>query len=149
MADRKIADLIKDIRGDVQLLVNDQVALAKSELTPAAKNAGIGGGLFGAAGYFGINAATLLYVAAAFGLAALGLPYWAAFLIVAGVLLLLAAIAGLIGYSRIKKVKPPEKTIANAQALVSELSTAVNRATAAASAPQIEGTVVSDKKALR
>ena len=149
MADRKIADLLKDIRGDVQLLVNDQVALAKSELTPAAKNAGIGGGLFGAAGYFGINAATLLYVAAAFGLAALGLPYWAAFLIVAGVLLLLAAIAGLIGYSRIKKVKPPEKTIANAQALVSELSTAVNRATAAASAPQIEGTVVSDKKALR
>ena len=149
MADRKIADLIKDIRGDVQLLVNDQVALAKSELTPAAKNAGIGGGLFGAAGYFGINAATLLYVAAAFGLAALGLPYWAAFLIVAGVLLLLAAIAGLIGYSRIKKVKAPEKTIANAQALVSELSTAVNRATAAASAPQIEGTVVSDKKALR
>ena len=90
MADRKIADLIKDIRGDVQLLVNDQVALAKSELTPAAKNAGIGGGLFGAAGYFGINAATLLYVAAAFGLAALGLPYWAAFLIVAGVLQVVA-----------------------------------------------------------
>ena len=149
MADRKIADLITDIRGDAQLLINDQIELAKAELTPAAKNAGIGGGLFGAAGYFGINAATLIYVAAAFGLAALGLPYWAAFLIVAGVLLVIAAITGLIGYSRIKKVKAPEKTIANAQALVSELSTAVNRATAAASAPQIEGTVVNDKKALR
>ena len=149
MADRKVADLIKDIKGDVQLLINDQVELAKSELTPAAKNAGIGGGLFGAAGYFGINAATLLYIAAALGLAALGLPYWAAFLIVAGVLLLLAAILGLIGYTRIKKVKPPEKTIANGKALVSELTTAVNRATAAASAPQIEGTVVNDRKALR
>ena len=149
MADRKVADLINDIRGDAQLLINDQLELAKSELTPAAKNAGIGGGLFGAAGYFGINAATLIYIAAAFGLAALGLPYWAAFLIVAGVLLVIAAIVGLIGYSRIKKVKAPERTIANAQALVSELSTAVNRATAAASAPQIEGTVVNDKKALR
>ena len=149
MADRRIADLITDIRGDAQLLINDQLELAKAELTPAAKNAGIGGGLFGAAGYFGINAATLIYIAAAFGLAALGLPYWAAFLIVAGVLLVIAAITGLIGYSRIKKVKAPEKTIANAQALVSELSTAVNRATAAASAPQIEGTVVNDKKALR
>ena len=149
MADRRIADLITDIRGDAQLLINDQLELAKAELTPAAKNAGIGGGLFGAAGYFGINAATLIYMAAAFGLAALGLPYWAAFLIVAGVLLVIAAITGLIGYSRIKKVKAPEKTIANAQALVSELSTAVNRATAAASAPQIEGTVVNDKKALR
>ncbi len=149
MADRKVADLINDIRDDARLLINDQVELAKAELTPAAKNAGIGGGLFGAAGYFGINAATLIYIAAAFGLAALGLPYWAAFLIVAGVLLVIAAIIGLIGYSRIKKVKAPERTIANAQALVSELSTAVNRATAAASAPQIEGTVVNDKKALR
>lgn len=149
MADRKVADLIKDIRGDVQLLVNDQVELAKSELTPAAKNAGIGGGMFGAAGYFGINAATLLYIAAALGLAALGLPYWAAFLIVAGVLLLLAAILALIGYTRVKKIKPPEKTIANGKALVSELSSAVSRATAAASAPRIEGTVVNDKKALR
>jgi len=149
MADRKVADLIKDIRGDVQLLVTDQVELAKSELTPAAKNAGIGGGMFGAAGYFGINAATLIYIAAALGLAALGLPYWAAFLIVAGVLLLIAAILALIGYTRIKKIKPPERTIANGKALVSELSSAVNRATAAASAPQIEGTVVNDKKALR
>jgi hypothetical protein len=149
MADRKIADLIKDIRGDVQLLVNDQVELAKSELTPAAKNAGIGGGMFGAAGYFGINAATLIYIAAALGLAALGLPYWAAFLIVAGVLLLIAAILALIGYTRIKKIKPPERTIANGKALVSELSSAVNRATAAAGAPRIEGTVVNDKKALR
>ena len=113
MADRKVADLIKDIRGDVQLLVTDQVELAKSELTPAAKNAGIGGGMFGAAGYFGINAATLIYIAAALGLAALGLPYWAAFLIVAGVLLLIAAILALIGYTRIKKIKPPERTIAN------------------------------------
>ncbi|HYI58531.1 MAG TPA: phage holin family protein [Microlunatus sp.] len=149
MADRKVADLIKDIRGDVQLLVTDQVELAKSELTPAAKNAGIGGGMFGAAGYFGINAATLIYIAAALGLAALGLPYWAAFLIVAGVLLLIAAILALIGYTRIKKIKPPERTIANGKALVSELSSAVNRATAAAGAPQIEGTVVNEKKALR
>lgn len=149
MADRKVADLIKDIRGDVQLQVNDLGELAKSELVPSAKNAGIGGGLFGAAGYFGLNAATLLYIAAALGLAALGLPYWAAFLVVAGVLLLIAAIAAGIGYTRIKKVKAPEKTIANGKALVSELSSAVNRATAAASAPRIEGTVVNDRKALR
>lgn len=148
MADRKVADLIKDIRGDVTLLVNDQVELAKSELIPAAKNAGIGGGMFGAAGYFGINAATLIYIAAALGLAALGLPYWAAFLIVAGVLLLIAAILAAIGYTRIKKVKAPERTIANAQALKDELTAAVNRATAAATAPRIEGSVVNDTKAL-
>lgn len=149
MAERKVADLITDIRGDVQLLVNDQVELAKAELTPAAKDAGLGSGLLGAAGYFGINALTLIYIAAALGLAALGLPYWAAFLIVAGVLLVIAAILGLVGYTRLKKVKPPEKTIANARALVTEVTGAVSRATAAAQAPQIQGTVVNDKKALR
>lgn len=77
--------------------------------------------MLGAAGYFGINALTLIYIAAALGLAALGLPYWAAFLIVAGVLLVIAAVLGLIGLRRLKKVKPPEKTIANAQALVNEV----------------------------
>ena len=148
MADRKVADLIKDIRGDVQLLVNDQVELAKSELRPAAKNAGIGGGLFGAAGYFGLNAGTMIFVAAALGLAALGLPYWAGFLIVAGVLLLIAAILGLIGRGRLRRVKPPERTIATGRALVTELSSAVSRATAAAKAPQIDGAVVEHKKVL-
>ena len=149
MADRKVADLIKDIRGDAQLLVNDQIELAKSELAPAAKNAGIGGGLFGGAGFFGINGVTLLFVAAALGLAALGLPYWAGFLIVAVVLLVIAGILALIGRAELKKIKPPEKTIANGKALVAELQAAVSRATAAASAPRIEGTVANDKKALR
>lgn len=149
MADRKVADLIKDIRGDAQLLVNDQIELAKSELAPAAKNAGIGGGLFGGAGFFGINGVTLLFVAAALGLAALGLPYWAGFLIVAVVLLVIAGILALIGRAELKKIKPPEKTIANGKALVTELKTAVSRATAAARAPRIEGTVADDKKALR
>src|SRR3712207_7706488 len=145
MADRPVGQILQGITDEAKLLVTDTVELAKTELVPAAKNAGIGAGMFGAAGYFGINALTLLYIAAAFGLVALGVAPWLAFVIVAAVLLLLAAILGLIGYTRVKKVKPPERTIAQAQESVSEISGAIRRATAAASAPQIEGRVVDTK----
>ena len=70
---------------------------------------------------------------------------WLAFLIVAAVLLVVAAVLALIGYTRVKKVKAPEKTIAQAQESVAEISGAIKRATAAAQAPQIEGRVVETK----
>ena len=66
MADLGLGDIVKSITGDVKQLVRDEVQLAKSELVPAAKNAGIGAGMFGAAGYFAICALSVLYFAAAF-----------------------------------------------------------------------------------
>ena len=52
MTDQPVGDLIKSITDDVKQLVRDEVALAKAELIPAAKNGGIGAGLFAGAGYF-------------------------------------------------------------------------------------------------
>lgn len=148
MADHGVGDVLKSISDDVKLLVRDEVELAKAELIPSAKNAGIGAGLFGAAGYFAICAAGLLYFAAAFGLVALGLAEWLAFLIVGVVLLLLAGVLALVGRARVKQVKAPERTMAEANRTVEEVKTATSRALAAAKAPQIEGRVV-DQKALR
>jgi Putative Actinobacterial Holin-X, holin superfamily III len=148
MADQAVGDIIKGITDDVKLLVRDEVELAKAELIPSAKNAGIGAGMFGAAGYFAICALSVLYFAAAFGLVALGLAEWLAFLIVGGALLVLAGLLALIGVTRIKKIKGPERTIAEAQKTVTDLSAAAKRAIAAANAPQIEGKVV-ETKALR
>ena len=126
----------------MKLLVQDQIELAKTELVPAAKNGGTGAGLFGAAGYFGISASILLYFAAAFGLVAAGLAAWLAFLIVAAALLLIAGILAGIGYVFIKRVRPPERTIAQANLASTELKDATERALAAANAPEIEGRVV-------
>lgn len=142
MADLAVGDIIKDITNDVKLLVQDQIELAKTELVPAAKNGGTGAGLFGAAGYFGISASILLYFAAAFGLVAAGLAAWLAFLIVAAALLLIAGILAGIGYVFIKRVRPPERTIAQANLASTELKDATERALAAANAPEIEGRVV-------
>ena len=145
MADPAVGDIIKSITEDVKLLVQDQIELAKVELVPAAKNGGTGAGLFGAAGYFALSATILLYFAAAFGLVAAGLAAWLAFLIVAVALLLIAAILGGIGYVFVKRVRPPERTIAQANLTTTEIKDAANRAVAAANAPEIEGTVVETK----
>ena len=144
MADQSVSDLIKGITDDVKLLVRDEIQLAKSELVPAAKNAGIGAGLFGAAGYFAICALSVLYFAAAFALAQV-VETWLAFLIVGVALLLIAAALGLVGLMLVKKVRGPKRTIASANTTVAELKAAVQRGNAAANAPQIEGEVVSSR----
>lgn len=140
-----VGEIVKDITDDVKLLVRDEVQLAKSELVPAAKNAGIGAGLFGAAGYFGICALSILYFAAAFGLVALGVSEWLAFLIVGVVLLVIAAVLGLIGLVLVRRVKAPERTIANAKTTIAELKAAFQRRSAAANNPDIEGEAVASR----
>jgi hypothetical protein len=148
VADLPVGDIIKNITDDVKLLVQDQIELAKTELIPAAKNGGTGAGLFGVAGYFSLSATILLYFAAAFGLVAAGLAAWLAFLIVAAALLLIAGICAGIGYLFVKRVKAPERTIAQANLATTEVKDAADRALAAARAPQIEGEVVPPRRAI-
>jgi hypothetical protein len=150
MTDQPVGDIIKGITDDVKQLVRDEIALAKAELIPAAKNGGIGAGLFAGAGYFAICALSVLYFAAAYGLsAAFGWPVWLGFLVVGVALFVVAGVCGGIGFMLVKRVKPPERTIAQANETVAEVKTAVQQALAAANAPQIEGEVVRERRALR
>ena len=82
MADQPVGDIIKAITDDVKLLVRDEVQLAKAELVPAAKTGGIGAGLLAGAAFFVVSAVFILYFCVAYVLVRLGLPVWAAFLIV-------------------------------------------------------------------
>jgi len=146
MTDQPVGDIIKTITDDVKLLVRDEIELAKTELVPAAKNGGIGAGLFGAAGYFAICALSVLYFALAYGLSDLfNWPLWLGFLVVGIALFVVAGICGAIGYTRVKKVKAPERTIAQANQTVTDVKAAAQHALAAAKAPQIEGQVVNQK----
>jgi hypothetical protein len=150
MTDQPVGEIIKGITDDVKLLVRDEIALAKAELIPAAKNGGIGAGLFAGAGYFAISALFVLYFAAAFGLAtAFGWSNWLGFLVVGIALFVIAAICGGVGFMLVRKVKGPERAIAQANKTVTEVKTAAQQALAAAKAPQIEGEVVRERRALR
>lgn len=138
-----VGDVIKSITEDVKSLVRDEVALAKAELVPSAKNAGIGAGMFAGAGYFALHALGLFYVAGALGIAAgFDLPYWAGFLIMGGVLFLIAGILALIGRAKLKKIKGPEQTVEQANKTVAEVKGAVDHAKAAATAPTVDGKII-------
>jgi hypothetical protein len=116
--ERTLGQLVAQASDDLSGIVRAEIALAKAELRVDAKNAAVGGGMFGAAGYLGVLASILIVIAAAYGLVAAGLAPWLAFLIVAVVLLLLAGILALVGRSRIRKLGPPERTIRSAKGTI-------------------------------
>jgi hypothetical protein len=113
--ERTLGQLVAQASDDLSGIVRAEIALAKAELRVDAKNAAVGGGMFGAAGYLALLASILLVIAAAYGLVAAGLSPWLAFLIIAVVLLVLAGLLALIGRSRLRKLGPPERAIREAK----------------------------------
>ena len=119
--DPTIGRLVADASRDISALVQSEIALAKSEIRFSAKAGGIGAAMFVVAGFFGLLITVMLSIAVAYFLVMAGLhPAWA-FLIVAGVYLLLVALLILLGVVMIKKVKAPTKTIATAKEIPSAL----------------------------
>ena len=75
------AELVKQLSEQTSRLVRQEVELAKAELTVKGKQAGIGAGLFGGAGVFGLYALGAL-TAAAIAALATAMATWLAALIV-------------------------------------------------------------------
>jgi Putative Actinobacterial Holin-X, holin superfamily III len=115
-SERTLGRIVADATHDISSIMHSEIALAKAEIGADAKKAGLGAGIFAMAGTFAFLALILLPIAAAYGLVAAGLAPWLAFLIVAVLLLVVAAILALVGKRSIGKVKgKPERTIKNAQ----------------------------------
>lgn len=135
---RGVGDIVKDIQGEIRTIVKGEMELAKAELVPSAKNAGMGAGAFTGALYFVVNALLLLYVAGALAIWKwLNIPIALGFVIMAGVLFVIAGILGLFGLGRVKKVKGPQRTIAEGQQTVDAVKVAIARGNAAAKADRI------------
>jgi len=133
MADPEIADVIKDITADVQTIVKGEIELAKAEMMPQLKRAGIGAGMFGVAGYLAVQAGTLLFIFVGLALGALYqgvLPViWAfalGFLTLAVVLLVVAGVLVLIGKNKVA-ITGPTATVAQAEQSVAAVTDAVSR----------------------
>ena len=110
-----IGRLVADASRDVSSLIQNEIALAKSELKVSVKAGGTGIGLFAAAAFLGLLAVIMLSVAFAYLLHMTGLHLAWCFLIVFGVYLLLAGLLGLLGVRAVKKVRAPERAIHQAQ----------------------------------
>jgi len=105
-----LGDLVALAVSDISQLVRYEVDLAKIELKDDARRLGIGAVLIGVAAFVGCLVLMLACFAFAYGLIAAGIWGWAAFLIVAGTCVLLAALAVLIGITRFRGLSGLRKT---------------------------------------
>lgn len=114
--DPTIGKLVSDASRDVSSLIRNEIRLAKSELQVSVKAGGLGIALFAAAAFFAVMALIMLSVAIAYFINwnGRGLSLHWAFLIVFGFYLLVAALLAFIGVRKVKKVRAPQKAIAQA-----------------------------------
>jgi uncharacterized membrane protein YqjE len=114
-ADQSIGELVHDASAQFSTILHGEIELAKYELKSSVKNVGTGVVFFVAAAVLIVFSLTFGLIAFAEGLIALHLWRWAAYLIVFGTIFLLALILAFLGYRKVKKVKPPERTIATSK----------------------------------
>jgi MFS family permease len=105
-SEASLAELVKQLTEQSSRLARQEVELAKAELAVKGKRAGIGAGMFGGAGVFGLYALGALVAAAVLGLAT-AVTGWLAALIVAAVLGAIAGILALQGKSKVQQATPP------------------------------------------
>lgn len=104
--DKPIAELLSDLSEELRRLARAEIKLAMTEAKRKAKRAGVGAGGFGAAAMFGFLGTCALVATAILALA-LVWPAWLAAIVVAGVLLVIAGMAAMVGRSSMKRALPP------------------------------------------
>ena len=104
--DASVADLARQLSEQTTRLVRQEVELAKAELSIKGKQAGMGAGLFGAAGVLGLFALGAL-TAAVIAALSLAMDTWIAALIVAVVYAAAAGVAAMTGKRKVKQAAPP------------------------------------------
>ena len=107
---QSLGDLVALAAKDVSQLIRYEIDLAKTELKADVRRIGLAGALSGVAAFVACLVLVLLSFALAFGLVALGIWTWAAFLIVSGVYVLFAVLVLGIAYLKLRRVSGLKET---------------------------------------
>jgi Putative Actinobacterial Holin-X, holin superfamily III len=112
LRERPLGELLKQLSEQTSRLVHQELELAKAELQQKGKQAGMGAGLFGAAGALGLAALGALTACFILALNAI-MPAWLAALLVAVVYGAVAFVLVKQGQARMRRATPPvpEQTI--------------------------------------
>ena len=129
LRDKPIGEVASDLTRDISLLVRQEIALARAEITEKGKAAGPGLGMIGGAGLLGLMAAGAATACAVLVLA-LFLPGWLAALIVALVLTGVAYVLAKRGKEQVQSVGAPIPT-QTIETIKEDLEWAKTRATSA------------------
>jgi hypothetical protein len=104
--DPTLGGLVHDLTQQVPQLIRSEMKLAQAEMTEKGKRAGLGIGMFSAAGLLAFLGLCCVITTAILALAH-ALPDWLSALIVAFVLLAGAGIAALLGKKEVQQATPP------------------------------------------
>src|ERR671916_1806585 len=96
LRERGAGELLKELSDHTTTLVRKEIELAKAELGEKGKKAGLGAGMFGGAGLFGVFAFAALTTCIIVALDS-AMPLWLAALIVPGGYRAVGAVLGLHG----------------------------------------------------
>jgi len=107
---QSLGDLVALAAKDVSQLIRYEIDLAKNELKGDVQRVGLATALGGVAAFVACLVLVLLSIALAFGLVALGIWTWAAFLIVAGAYVVFAVLALGIAYLKLRRLSGLKKT---------------------------------------
>ena len=110
-----LGQLITSAQKDFSALVKQEIELLKSEVSVSVKIGGLSVALFAAAGFLAFLSVILLSLFFVYLIALTGLDLAWCYLIVVLVYLALAGVLGFVGYKKIRKVRPPERAIHQAQ----------------------------------
>jgi nitrate/nitrite transporter NarK len=106
LSEEAIGDLVRKLADETKTLVRQELALAQAELQEKGKRAGIGGGLFGAAGLLSVYIVGALVATAILLLSEAVVP-WLAAALVAVALAAIAGVLALVGKRQADQATPP------------------------------------------
>jgi hypothetical protein len=106
LRERPTSELLKQLSDQTTALVRQEIELAKLELVEKGKTAGIGAGMFGAAGLLGLYALAAFTATIILALATL-IPAWVGALIVTVIYGAVAGVLALRGKQQVKEATPP------------------------------------------
>ena len=126
-ADKQLGEIVSEVTSKAQLLVREEIELAKAEIQLKVSRIVKGVIAFAAAGFFGLLMLIFVLHTLSWGFTDwLDVKYWVGFGITTLILLLLTGIAALVGVRLVKKGTPPtpELAIEEAQATKTALQEA-------------------------
>jgi uncharacterized membrane protein YqjE len=115
-AEKSLGDAVSDVSTKASLLIREEIELAKTEIAEKAKSLAKGSVVAAIAGVMAVFSLIYLFQALAWFFNDLfdtvTTSPWIGFLIVFGILIALAGLAGMIGFRWIKKGSPPTPDLA-------------------------------------
>jgi len=111
-SDRSIKEIMDALRPQIQQLVAKQIEMARIELTPVGRQAGVAVGLLVAGAVFLLLFLLFFFLAGMYIMNAAGFPPWASAGIVAVILLVIGGILAGVGANILRKLDPkPHRTM--------------------------------------